>query len=61
LSIIKNYYKLKRPIYLKLQALQYLTLSLKQSTFILETSKGVITHQEALKLKVGGVLICKIN
>jgi len=61
ISIIKHYYKLNRPIYLKIQALKLLTLSLKQSTFILETSKGLLTHNEALKLNVGGVLVCKIN
>ena len=61
ISIVKHYYKLNRPIYLKVQALKLLSMSLKQSTFILETSKGLVTHNEALRLNVGGVLVCKIN
>ena len=61
ISVLKHYYRLNRPIYLKVQALKLLNLSLKQSTFILETSKGLLTHNEALQCRVGGVLVCKIN
>jgi ribosomal protein S8 len=60
-SSIKNYSRLKRPIYLKLTALKLLNLSLNHSTFIIETSKGLLTSIEAVKLKLGGLLVCKIN
>ena len=60
-AIIKNYARLKRPIYLKLQALKLINLSLNHSVFILETSKGLLTSTEAVKFKLGGLLICKIN
>jgi len=33
----------------------------RNSMIILSTSKGFITHQEALNLNIGGVLICVID
>lgn len=28
------------------------------SIFLISTTKGIVSHQEAIKLKIGGVLIC---
>ena len=37
------------------------SLQAQHSIFILHTSKGILTHEEALKMKLGGQLICKMN
>lgn len=31
------------------------------TNFILSTSKGILTHEKALNLKIGGILLAKIN
>ena len=43
---------------ISLKALQILNSTLKASIFILSTSKGIITHKEAIKLNIGGILLC---
>jgi ribosomal protein S8 len=43
---------------LTLKALKILNKSLKNSFLILETSGGLITHKEALKLRLGGYILC---
>jgi len=48
------------PIKLKLASLQILTTQTFNSHLILNTSKGVLTHKEAINAKVGGTLICTI-
>ena len=48
--------KKKIQLTLSLQALKKLTFNLKSSFLILETTKGLITHNEALKLRLGGSL-----
>lgn len=58
---IKNYYRNNTHLFVKYQALRVLHLSTMASTFILDTSKGLITHQRALDLKIGGVLVCFIS
>jgi len=58
---IKLYYKNKTPLRLGYQALRILHMSTGHSYFILETSKGLMTHHEALKLRIGGFLVCFIN
>lgn len=42
---------------LKLKTLQILEKSLGETTVILETSQGIITHRDALKLKIGGKIL----
>jgi ribosomal protein S8 len=56
---IKTYLKSSHYLTLSVQVLKLLNLNLPTSYIILETSKGIITHKEALKYKVGGrLLIC---
>ena len=46
---------------LKLRTLQILSKSLGETILILETSSGIITHIDALKLKIGGKILLVIN
>ena len=46
---------------LTLKALIILNRSLKNSFLILETSKGLLTHKEALKFGVGGFILCLLS
>ena len=46
---------------LKLRTLQILEKSLGETIVVLETSKGIISHKEALKLKLGGKILLVIN
>ena len=54
---IKNYYRSVNPISLKKHSLLLMRRSLGAATLILETSCGVLTHQNALKLGIGGTLV----
>ena len=44
-----------------LKALRMLQTALKASILILSTSYGLVTHTEAIKLRVGGVIICVLS
>lgn len=44
----------------KLSTLRVLNTSLGQAIMILETTKGLLTHYEALKLKTSGRILCVI-
>ena len=44
-----------------LRALRMLHTALKASILILSTSYGLVTHTEAIKLKVGGIIICVLS
>ena len=57
---LKNYSRALNPIRLKLRSLNILKFNTYNSYLILSTSKGLLTHQEAIKEKVGGFLICTI-
>ena len=46
---------------LKLRTLQILNQSLGETIVVLETSCGIITHTDALKLKIGGKILLVIN
>lgn len=46
---------------LSLKSLIILQKSLKSSILILSTPKGILTHKEAIKFKVGGLGICFIS
>jgi len=54
---IKTYLKSSHYLTLSLHVLKLLNLNLPSSYIILETSKGIITHKEAIKYKVGGRLL----
>lgn len=47
-------------IRITLSAIKMLNKASGASSFILKTDRGLLTHQEALKRKVGGVLVCLI-
>ena len=42
---------------IKLRTLQVLTKSIGEAVIILETSLGILTHTEALRLKIGGKIL----
>ena len=44
-----------------LKALIIINRSLKSSILLIETSKGILTHKDALRLRVGGLLLCVIS
>lgn len=46
---------------ISLHALMILTKSLNSSILILSTSKGILTHYEAIKLRIGGLIMFVIN
>ena len=43
------------------RALTILNKSLKNSIILLETSSGIITHKESLRLRTGGLILCLIS
>lgn len=57
---IKVYSHTKNPLKIKLKALRILKQSTGCSNLILNTPKGIITHQQALRLNTGGHLLCVI-
>ena len=54
---LKIYYRKRNPIILRLQALKLLKFSTKSSLFILETSRGIMDHNQAMRRNLGGTLI----
>jgi ribosomal protein S8 len=46
---------------ISLSSLNLLNKTLKASILILSTDRGIITHREALKLKVGGLALCMVH
>jgi ribosomal protein S8 len=44
--------------YISLSALKLLTKSIGNSLVIMQTSKGLLSHKEALNLNLGGVVLC---
>lgn len=61
------FYKIKqistpsKKFYISLKALKVLTNNLKASTLLISTSKGLITHKEALRLRTGGILMFLVS
>lgn len=43
------------------KALVILNKSIKNSLLLLETSRGIITHREALRFRIGGLILCIIS
>lgn len=60
-SNIKLHFRKVRPVSIQLKALKLLTKRSGASSLILNTSAGLITHQEAMKLGIGGVLVYTLN
>lgn len=50
-----------RRFFISLKALHKLKYATRSSVYILSTSKGLITHDEAILYKIGGLLLCAIN
>ena len=46
---------------LSLKSLNLLNKTLKASVLILSTDKGILTHREALKFKIGGLALCVVH
>ena len=57
---IKVFYSKTRKIFLTFKTLKILTKSTYNTTFILETNKGVLTHRDAIKYGVGGILVSTV-
>ena len=55
---IKGFYRASKPVFVSLNSLQLLSRSSGITMLMLETNKGVVDHNQALKLRVGGRLIC---
>jgi len=45
-------------IKISLNALKIINTASGASSYILKTNKGLLTHQEAIRFKTGGVLVC---
>ena len=56
--MMDKFYQKKTPLKLSYKALLILKLYTFNSYMILSTDKGLMTHQEALKFRIGGHLIC---
>lgn len=54
---IKNVSTSTKRYYTSLKSLQLMNTYLKASTVLLSTPRGILTHREALKLRVGGVIL----
>jgi len=57
---LKNYYRAVNPIFIKKHSLLLMRRSLGATTILLETSHGLITHNDALSLGIGGIMVCII-
>lgn len=59
-NYINNLYKPSRCLFIKSKIIKKLTLK-KKWIFLLSTNKGIITNFEALKKKIGGIILLKIK
>lgn len=60
LSLVKNFKILSKPsksYFVTLKSLILLSKRTHSSIFILSTSKGFLTHKEAIKKKIGGIML----
>lgn len=48
-------------ITVSLSALKLINQATGSSSFVLKTDKGLLTHQDAIKYKVGGILLCLLQ
>ena len=58
--IVKVYNLTSSKKVLSLRALQILNINCPFSYYVIETNRGIMTHKDALKHKLGGFLICVI-
>lgn len=58
---VKHVSTSSKRFFMTYKALKTLTTSLKASTIILSTSKGLVTHRQAMNLKIGGLVIFIIS
>jgi ribosomal protein S8 len=58
---LKLHFRKTHPISIKLKALKLLAKRSGVSSLILNTSKGLMTHHEALGLGISGVLVYTLN
>lgn len=58
---LKNFFNLTRPRYIKIKDINKYKNKNTGSIYILSTSKGLLTLQEAIEYKVGGVLMFKLQ
>ena len=58
---IKLISTLSKKFYISLNALKKLHTVSASTFYILSTSRGIITHQHALKLGIGGLLLCMLG
>lgn len=49
-----------KKFYITYRALRLLSRSVGSSIYIVSTSKGLMTHYECLRCKIGGILLCAI-
>ena len=59
--LLKVYDRKTAPIKLTFKALQLLKKTSYLSTFLVQTPLGLLTHKEAIKEKLGGLLVCIIH
>ena len=57
----KTYARVKGRIRLTLNSIRLLNINAPHTYYILETSKGLMTHKDALRYKVGGLLLLIIH
>ena len=58
---IKTYARVNGRIRLTLNSLRLLNINSPHSYYVLETSKGLMTHKDALRRKTGGLLLLIIR
>ena len=58
--VIKVFNLTSSKLTLSLRALQILNINCPFSYYVIETNRGIMTHKDALKRKLGGFLICAI-
>ena len=60
LSFVKNFKVISKPLknyFISLTSLMLLTKRTANSVYILSTSKGFLTHNQAIHRKIGGILL----
>ena len=60
-SQVKQVSSAKKSFYVSNRSLRLISKSIANSFVLLETSSGVLTHTEAIKLNVGGKIVCVIS
>lgn len=61
LNSIRIYRRAANPVRISLRALMILTTHTYASHLVLNTPKGLMTHREAIRRRVGGILVAIVN